>query len=165
MGNEHRFGALQVRVAGHRRFARGLGHGDERLGPTLEPGDGLRNLRAHVEAQVRRDLLVAAAARVQLAAERAKPRGQLDLDVVMNVLGLGVLAHGGLARLRRIVGGDGVERRAELRQLIGGKNSGSTKGRCVCLAGSHFLGKQLPVEDDGALPQLELAIERLAEAP
>jgi hypothetical protein len=125
VGNEHRLGALHVRVAGHHGiagcFASLL---DKRAGPCGESCDDEIDLRADVEAQVGGDLLVAAAAGVELEAERANALDELDLDEVMNVFGGGMIAHRAPGRFRRVVGGDGVERCAQLRTFSLGENIG-----------------------------------------
>ena len=74
-------------------------------------------MRAHVEAQVGGDLLVAAAAGVELEAERADALNEFKFDEVMNVFGGCVVAHLGLARIGGVVGGDRVERVADRRCL------------------------------------------------
>ena len=51
---------------------------------------------AHIEAQVGGDLLVAAAAGVELEAERADLLNQFQFDEVMNVFGGCMIAHHGL---------------------------------------------------------------------
>ena len=70
---------------------------------------------AHVEAQVGRDLLVAAAAGVKLEAERADALYQFQLHKMMNVFGGRMVAHQRLARFGGVVGGNGIERGAQLR--------------------------------------------------
>ena len=71
MGDEHRLGALEVGVAGHDGVAGGVSLLDSALAQRGKSFDGEIDLRAHVEAQVGGDLLVAAAAGVKLEAERA----------------------------------------------------------------------------------------------
>ena len=121
-------------------------------------------MRANVEPQVGGDLFVAAAAGVQLEAERADALGELELDEVMNVFGGRVIAHEGLAGFRGVIGGDRVERCADLLAFGVGENSGGEKGGRVRLAGGYFLSEKPPVKDDGALPAFEVGIERFAKA-
>ncbi len=86
MGDQHRFGALQMGVGGHRRVARGFGLLDQLPAPSPqdEPAIGL-HLLPHVQPQVGGNLLVAAAAGVQLQAEIADALHQLQLHKVVNV--------------------------------------------------------------------------------
>jgi len=72
--------------------------------------------------------------------------------------------HHGLPGFSGMVGGDGVERDAELRSLILCKDACGNKSRCVGFAGGYLLRKKPPIEDDGTLPLFEVRIERLAKA-
>ena len=77
--------ALQMRVARHDRVGIALRRLDER---TLQVGDAAEHgerLAAHIEVRVERDLVVAAARRVQPAARLADRVGQSLLDVHMDV--------------------------------------------------------------------------------
>ena len=86
--DEDGFGALEVGVAGHDLLAGGFGECDECGGPAgqaIERGvDGV----ADEEAGVGGDLLVAAAAGVELEGEGADLFGEFELDVVVDVFGL-----------------------------------------------------------------------------
>ena len=85
---QHRLGPLQVRVAGQDDVAVALGRVDERplqlAQPAVEVVDGV----AHPELDVGDDLVVAAAAGVQLAADVAEPLDQGPLDVRVDVFEL-----------------------------------------------------------------------------
>ncbi len=123
------------------------------------------DLLADVEAKIGGDLLVAAAAGVELEAERADALDQLQLDEVMNVFGGWMIADERLAGFRCVVGGDGVERVPRCSAVSRSvRIPAATEGGRVRLAGGDFLGEQPPVKDDGALPCFEFAIERLAKA-
>jgi len=122
------------------------------------------DLRTHVEAQVGRYLLIAAAASVQLEAEQAYALHQLEFDEVMNVFGGWMVAHLRHAHFRSELGGNRIERIAQLRCLTFGEDLRNTEGRRVGLAGGYFLRQKPPIEDDRPLPRLELAIERLPKA-
>ena len=87
MREVHRLGALQVRVAGHRpvevtvaRAARG------RSASRCSGLERLQRVRAGEHRHVGRDLVVARARRVQLAADRADDLGQPALDGHVDVL-------------------------------------------------------------------------------
>ncbi len=71
VGDEDGLGALEVGVAGHDGFAGAGGLGDKSAGPGCERVDDAGDFGADVEAQVGGDLLVAAAAGVELEAEGA----------------------------------------------------------------------------------------------
>ena len=89
MGDEDGLGALEVGVAGHDGFACALGEVDEGLAPFAQAGEGGVDGVAHEEAHVGGDLLVAAAAGVELEGEVADDLGELKLGEVVDVLGLG----------------------------------------------------------------------------
>ena len=85
MGRQHRLRPLHVGVAGQHHVAVALGGGEEGglqvAQQPVEPVDGV----AHPELHVGDDLIVAAAAGVQLAAHVAEPFDQRPLDVGVNV--------------------------------------------------------------------------------
>ena len=66
VGDQDRLGALEMGVAGHHLVAGLLGEVEEGFGPGLEAGEDFVDRVADEEAHVSRDLLVAAAAGVQL---------------------------------------------------------------------------------------------------
>ena len=88
VGRQDRLGPLQVRVAGQDQVAVPLGRGDEgplQVGePPVDPVEGV----ADPELDVGADLVVAAAAGVQLAADVAEAVDQRGLDVRVDVLAL-----------------------------------------------------------------------------
>ena len=75
-----------------------------------------------------------------------------------------MIAHQGLSRFRRVVGSNGIERRAQLRCFCFGQNSSRTESGRMGFAGGDFLGKKPPVKDNGALPLFKFCIQRLAKA-
>ena len=98
MRDQHRFGALQMRVSGHGRFTGAPGLGEQRRDQLFQVcGRGTARL-AHEQPQIGRDLLVAAAPGVQLEAGFADRLGQLLLDEMMHVFGIGFLAAAALRR-------------------------------------------------------------------
>src|ERR1035437_8073897 len=82
---------------------------------------------------------------------------------MMNVLGRCVIAHQRFARLRCVLGGNGIERLAELHCFIFGENLRGEKSGRVRLAGGDLLVEKPPIEADGTLPGFELAVQRLAK--
>ena len=96
VGDEDGFGALQVGVGGHGGFAGGGCLREERLAPTRRV-DSMSELdaRTNVEPEVGGDLLVAAAAGVELEGEVADAGAELQLDEVVDVFGVGVVANPG----------------------------------------------------------------------
>ena len=85
MREEDRLRTLQVRVARHDHVGIALRRFDER---TLQVSDAAEHgecLPAHIEVRVERDLVIAAARRVQSAARLANGVGQALLDVHVNV--------------------------------------------------------------------------------
>ncbi len=114
VSDEHRLGALHVRVAGHHGIAGSLrACSTSALAQAASASMTERDLLAHVEAQIGGDLLVAAAAGVQLEAERADALDECKFDEVMNVFGGRVIAHQRLAGFGGVVGGNRVERVAD----------------------------------------------------
>ena len=88
MRRQHRLGPLQVRVAGQDHVALALGGVDQgRLQFDQAAVDAVDGV-AHPELDIGDDLIVAAAAGVQLAADVAEPRDQGLLDVRVDVFEL-----------------------------------------------------------------------------
>ena len=83
---EHRLSVLEVRHAGGGRVAAGLRLGDQRGLQFGQPADDQPRVIAQVQPQVGGDLVVAAAAGPQLAAEGAEPLEQPPLERGMHVL-------------------------------------------------------------------------------
>ena len=77
MGDQDGLRALEVGVAGHDGLAGGFGQVEQGFGPGAEAGEDLVDGVAHEEAHVGGDLLVAAAAGVELEGERADLPGEL----------------------------------------------------------------------------------------
>ena len=145
MRDQYGFGSLQVGVGRHHRITRRLRLDRECPRPVGEmAGDG-RALLPHVEAEVGRNLLVAAAAGVQLETKIADTRHQLQLDKVVNVFRLGAAVNVA-GRTLRVFVANGVQRAHDLFQFLGGEDARGRDGARVGFAGSHFLGKQLPVK-------------------
>ena len=74
MREQHRLRALQMRVGGHDGVACGFGPLYQGQGPVAQQFLSLRCMLAHVKAQVGRDLLIAAAAGVELQGQLANAR-------------------------------------------------------------------------------------------
>ncbi len=146
VGHEHGFGALQMRVAGHDGVTCGTCLLDQRAGPVCKTASGLLNAVPDVEAQVGGDLLVAAAAGVQLEAQRANALKQIQLDKMMNVFGGCMIAHRSLAGFGGVVDGDCIERIAELCAFALGQDSGCAQGSSMRLAGGYLLIEESPVK-------------------
>src|SRR5438445_13728348 len=86
MGEEDRLRPLRVRIARHHRVEMLLRPGDQRRFESIDRIEELRARALHVEAEVNRDLVIAAAAGVQLAAERAELLASAGLDGHVAVL-------------------------------------------------------------------------------
>ncbi len=146
VGYEDGLGALEVGVGGHDGFACGFGEVDEGFAPCGEASEGVVDGFADEEAHVSGDLLVAAAAGVELEGEVADLFGEFEFDEVMDVFGL-------------FVGGDALSSFAtarrpcfHLEEFFAGEDSGGFDGAGVGYAGLDFVGEQAPVEGEGALP-------------
>ena len=97
VGYEDGLGALEVGVAGHNRFACVGGEVDEAGAPCGEAFERVVDGFADKETHVGGDLFVAAAAGVELEGEVADLFGEFELDVVVDVFGLGVGGDDGFA--------------------------------------------------------------------
>src|SRR5258708_3871939 len=114
----------------------------------------------HVETQVGGNLLVAAAAAVQLVSDLADARHQLLLDKMMHILSFivfsqALLGSGSLLNL--------LQPFENADELIRGKNAGALEGTSVGSARRQFVAQQAAIELKRSLPALELRVERVAE--
>ena len=157
---QHRLGALQVRVAGQDQVAVALGRGQQGalqfLQPAVEVVDGV----AHPELHVGDDLIVAAAAGVQLAAEVAETLDQGALDVRVDVFQgdrEGELAAVDLA-------GDGVEGGGDLLGLVGAEQADLGEHPGVGLAGADVVAVEAAVEADRFGEGFDAVVGGAAEA-
>ena len=162
VSDEDGFGALQMRISRHDRIARSFCLGEKSLGPFGELADQRFDAVADVEAQIGGDLLVAAAAGMELQTERAHGFRQAQFDEMVDVLSLRIVAD--LVELRRVIRADGFERADDPVALVGGENARGAQRERVRPAGSQFFPEKQPVEANGALPLIEEGIGRGAKA-
>jgi hypothetical protein len=162
--NQHRLGALQMRVAGHDGLARCMCVVDEGARPRSQAFNHLLNLGANIEPQIGRDLFIAAAPGVQLESQRTDPLHHRQLDVMVDVFGGRMIAHRRFPRVRRVVRSNRVQRRPQLRCFTHSQNSGCAKGGRVRLAGGYLFREEPPVENNRSLPLFEVPVERLPKA-
>jgi hypothetical protein len=158
MRDKNRLRPLQVRVRRHRSVA-GLLCLIHKLAGQLN--QQLRNridLRADVEPQVRRDLLVATAAGVQLEAHFSGQFHQPLFDVVVHVLNRRIVGRGNPLSRDLI---EGLERE---RKLSAVEHSCLGERGGMRLAGRHLVGHKNAIERKRALPLFEAGIRLLAEA-
>ncbi len=153
-----------MRVGGHDGVACGFGPLYQGQGPVAQQFLSLRCMLAHVKAQVGRDLLIAAAAGVELQGQLANVRGQFELDEMMHVFGTRIGCQGGAPSAVPAVLEHGIQPIAHLGGLGRRQNAGGSEHARVRLAGSNLLGEKPPVKAKGPLPLLKARIERLAEA-
>ena len=118
-------------------------------------------LLADEEAEVGRDLFVAAAAGVQFVAGIADQRGELLFDEVVDVFGFGIVE-----KLRRRFGAeaDFLQRFHYLGKLFGGKHSSMFESVGVGAAGGEFEGQQPLIVGKRPLPFFKFGVKRLPEA-
>ncbi len=86
MREEHRLRALEVRVAGEHRLALAVGKREQARDHGIGLAPPLGELLEGPQPEVRRDLVVAASAGVQLLAEIAHARHELALDPRVHIL-------------------------------------------------------------------------------
>ena len=116
---------------------------------------------AHEEAEVGRNLLVAAASGVQLVASGADQRDELLFDEVVDVFGFRVVEE-----FQRRFGAvaDFSERFCDLGKLFGGQHSGMFESVGVGAAGGEFEGQQPLIVRERPLPFFKFRVKRLPEA-
>ena len=120
----------------------------------VRPARGVVDGFADEEAHVGGDLLVAAAAGVELEGEVADLFGEFEFDVVVDVFGLGVGGDDDFALFGLLLG-YGAEAFFHLQELFAGEDAGGFDGSGVGYAGFYFVGDEAPVEGEGALPGFE----------
>ena len=123
--------------------------------------DGVADEETHVGG----DLLVAAAAGVELEGEGADLFGEFELDEVVDVFGLRVGGDDGCASFGLCLAtsvGRALRHRAE--EFVAGEDAGGLRWRGRGLAGFDLVGEEAPVEGEGALPVFEGGVEWFAEA-
>ena len=115
-----------------------------------------------VQAQVGRDLLVAAAAGMQLVSGFTDGRDELLLDEMVHVFRIRSFEQhwiGSCSELKFIKptqnGG----------KFLARENACAAKGTRMSAAGSAFMAQKTAIEAERALPLLEVCVERLAHAP
>ncbi len=161
VGQEDRLGVLQVRASRHDR-------GRMLCGTIGDDADQLRDLRRdrvgmveQVEPHESCDLVVAAAAGAQLAAElRTKSGHQLALQREVHILI-------GVTRTDRAVGDprvDLVDAGEHPLELVGGQEARRGERAGVCARAAQVVGRQLPVEVGRAAQRLELGRGAIREA-
>ena len=89
--NQHRLRALQVGVGGHRCSSSLFCPVEGNAQPLRQIGAYLVDRGAHVETQVGRNLLIAAASAVQLVSRVANQCDQLLFDEVVHVFGFAIV--------------------------------------------------------------------------
>ena len=129
---------------------------------SVRPCDGVVDGLANEEAHVGGDLLVAAAAGVELKGEVADLLGEFEFDVVVDVFGLRVGGHDGFALFGLLLcyGAEAFDHQEE---FFAGEDAGGFDGAGVSDAGFDFVRDEAPVEGEGALPLFELLVEWFAE--
>ena len=114
MGEQDRLSALQVRIPGHPAVQVLFRASEQR---SLDVGDAVIHVAedvAEIEPLVQRDLVVAGAARMELAAHRARQLDEPPLDVHVDVFEL--LPEGERAAFE--LGADGLQPREQGRELV-----------------------------------------------
>ena len=117
----------------------------QRAHPVRQAAGDRCALFPHKQPQVGRNLLVAAAAGVQLESQVADPRHQFELYKVVNVLRLRAAVNVA-GRTLRVLVANRVQCAHNLFQLRCRKDARRGDRPRMGLAGSYFLGKQLPVK-------------------
>ena len=161
MRNQHRLGALQVRVGGH-------GGGAGSFGAINKRGNQLGQLiadfvtgGARVQTQIGCDLLIAAAPAVQFVAQIADNRHQTLLDEVVDVFGFVVLEQ---ASVFRNAIADLLQAAQHGLKFLERQDSGLRQRTRVGGTRLQLAFEQAAVEFPRPLPALKCWIKRLPEA-
>ena len=152
-------GALQMRVARHDDIAVLLSRLDERALEVLDLLLHGHDLAAHVHVRVERDLVVAAARRVQAAAGLADGVGQAPLDVHVDVLEVNGELEVALLDLLQ----DVLEPRDDLIAVLVRDDAAFREHRRMRDGASDVLVVHALIEIDGGLELVDHLIGRLGE--
>src|SRR5258706_11506877 len=161
MREPHRLRSLQMRVAGQHDVDLALRALDQRAAQLRERRAQLERTRAQPEQEVGRDLVVAAAAGVQLPGNRPDDLEQAPLDVRVHVLERGVEREAAALELLR----DLLEPLHELLGLARLENPLAAQHARVSDAAAHVLAEQRAVDVHGGREALHACVGRLREAP
>ena len=156
----HRLRALQVRVAGHRPVEVALGAREQHLDQRDDPAARLLGGLTHEHHDIGRDLVVARAGRVKLAADTADERREAPLDRHVDVLIVGLEDEAAAAELL----GDLVQPAGQLLRLAGVEHADRGEHRRVRARLLDVVAPQPPVEVDRRVDRLEVGILGLREA-
>ena len=145
MGKEDGLRRLHVGEAGHDGGLVAAGETDEGAKESGEGGARFAGGFAEIKAQVRGDLLIAAAAGVELGAEFSGAGDERGLDEAMHVLGVG-------SQYARGIGLDGtadfVESGANRLRFRAGQYSCGGESGSPSAARGNFLGEERSVESE-----------------
>ena len=161
VGQQHRLGPLQVRVARHRRLAVPLGLRDERALHLDEARVHVVEDLSEIQALIQRDLVVAGAAGVELAAHRPHDLDEAPLHVHVDVLELAPERERAALQLPA----NPVEPRQQALQLRLGDQLGPRERARPCRAAGQVMGPQPPVEGQRRREGLGGRIGPFGEAP
>ena len=148
--------ALEMRVARHRPVQVRLGDAHDHGLQVLQRLDRPQRVRAGEHRHVGRDLVVARAGGVQLAADGADDLGQPPLDRHVDVL-VGI-QEGELAGVE--LGRDAVEAAEQLVAVGVGDDAGGREHRRVRARLRDVVGREAPVEADRRVHRDEHGIGR-----
>jgi hypothetical protein len=155
-----RLRALQVRVSRHRPVEVGLGLVGEHGHQAVDRLDGVQRAGAHEHRQVGRDLVVARAGRVDLAADAADDLGQPAFDRHVDVLVVGVHLEAAGVDL----GANGLEAALELGELAGVDDRAAREHPHVRERLLDVVGGEPEVEADRPVEGVERRVPRPREA-
>ena len=161
MCQQHRLGALQMGVAGHREVGvrgRRLGQG---IGQTEHAAHKSEESPLRPEPQVGRDLIVAGATGMEFAGDRADHLAQPPLDASVDVL-----IDDGEREIAVVDFGENLPESAlERRGVFSGDDSLFAKHAGVGDRPANVLPDQAHVERDRGVERLEATVGRLSEPP
>jgi hypothetical protein len=160
MREQHRLRALEMRVAGHDRVAGVARDGRERLLEGGERGVLAVALGAQPEPEVERDLVVAAATGVELAADGADELGQPALDRHVDVFVAALEAE----RVRLELLADALEPAAQATPLGRRQELGAHQRLHVRQAALDVVRPELAIDRERAGELLDDLRGRLVEA-
>ena len=158
---QHRLRALEVRVAREVVVgARGLRPLEQHLLQTVHPARGVGALALEEQAQRGRDLVVAAAAGVELRAGRPRELGDAALDRGVDVLVAGTEHEGAVGELDS----DPIERGDHQRRLLVGEQTRAREHRDVRARAHDVVGREALVEREALGEREQLVGRTVGEA-
>src|SRR5258708_11657740 len=162
MRKQDRLRVLHVRAGGHWHAKIGFGVVEKSVREVEDMGLYLGRGINHEESKIRGDQFVAAAACVQLPAERAEFMHQRALNEVVDVFHRGAFEEG---RIIAYLPGDVVEREQRVMEFRSAENSDALQSLGPGAIDGKLIGQQAAIKCKRALERVELFVRFALETP